>query len=203
MSEAHLALWNRWNEGGGPRYPQERVVQFTFRRFPAERRAGVRALDLGCGSGVNTRFLAENGFAVTGCDLSAVGLENTRQLLARAGLTATLHRCSADDTGLPAASFDLLICIGVLSCVPSDVARGAVREAERVLAPGAPGMFLFATDRDFRLTDGNVCKQRGSTRAEVEELFAGRFRRVFIDLTTTTFEGGRLEQSDWLVTVER
>ena len=32
--------------------------------------AGGRALDIGCGNGRNTRFLAENGYTATGIDIS-------------------------------------------------------------------------------------------------------------------------------------
>jgi hypothetical protein len=45
--------WDDWNATGGPKYPKQKTVQFSFRRFPArDQRMGKRALDLGCGSGV-------------------------------------------------------------------------------------------------------------------------------------------------------
>jgi len=38
------------------RYPPEELVRFVARTFPAP--AGRRAIDLGCGGGANTWFLA-------------------------------------------------------------------------------------------------------------------------------------------------
>ena len=56
-------------EGG----PREELVELvlTRRLDPAK---GARALDLGCGSGANAIFLAEQGFEVTGIDFSRVAL---------------------------------------------------------------------------------------------------------------------------------
>jgi len=43
----------------------------------------------------------------------------------------------------------------------------------------------------------------GYTRPEVEELFDEAFEKLWIDRNITTYEGGRCEQNDWLVTVQR
>lgn len=195
--------WDAWNTQGGPKYPHEKVIQFCFRNFPPARRAGVRVLDLGCGSGVHTAFLAAEGFVVTGVDPSSTGIANARQRLASLGLDATLRIQGAEALDFPADSFDLVICVGVLDAAGPDNARAAVRKLSEILAPGARGMFLFASDRDFRVGVEHPFGLRihGYSRAEVEDLFAGSFIEVLVDRYITTYEGGRYEQNDWLVTI--
>jgi SAM-dependent methyltransferase len=47
-----------------------------------------RAIDLGCGSGADSVFLAGNGFDVTGVDLSPVAVEKAGAAVAAAGVEA-------------------------------------------------------------------------------------------------------------------
>lgn len=195
--------WDAWNTQGGPKYPHEKVIQFCFRNFPPTLRAGVRVLDLGCGSGVHTAFLAAEGFTVTGVDPSKAGIANTRQRLAALGLDATLQIQRAEALDFPADSFDLVICVGVFDAAGPENARAAVGKLSEILAPGAQGMFLFASDRDFRVgvehPFGLII--HGYPQDEVERMFAGSFKQVWIDRYITTYERGRYEQNDWLVTI--
>ena len=198
-----MTLWDGWNIAGGPRYPHEKMVQFTFRAFPPERRAGARALDLGCGTGVHSVFLAENGFSVVAVDISPVAVETTRRRLYEAGLTADLTVSSIDAIDVPAASLDLVICAGVLDSTGPEVARRALRLVARAMAPRARGAFLFAAEGDFRVLGENPYGLHGYREDEVLGLFADGFSEVLVDRTLTTYGGGREEQRDWLVTVTR
>ncbi|MGC8781699.1 MAG: class I SAM-dependent methyltransferase, partial [Anaerolineae bacterium] len=49
------------------------------------------ALDLGCGSGVTGRYLAQHGFSVVGIDLALAALVRARRSAVAAGLAA--HFC--------------------------------------------------------------------------------------------------------------
>jgi 2-polyprenyl-6-hydroxyphenyl methylase/3-demethylubiquinone-9 3-methyltransferase len=101
--------------------------------------APCRVLDLGCGGGFLSNYLAERGHAVTGVDTTAENLA-----VARANdrsRTATYEL--ADACALPYGrnSFDVVCAMDLLEHV-EEPAR-VIAEASRVLAPG--GLFVFHT----------------------------------------------------------
>lgn len=116
FTEAEQALWDEWNDNGGPSYPHEKVVQFVFRHFAPAVRAQTCFLDLGCGGGVHAAFLAREKFQVFGMDISPVAIARTHQRLVRECLNAELAIGSVDAISMPDASLHGLISIGVLDC---------------------------------------------------------------------------------------
>ncbi len=98
-----------------------------------------RVLDVGCGGGFNSNYLAEHSFAVTGVDLS----EQSLAIAARHDSTESVHYLRADAYELPfaAGSFDAVIAMDFLEHV-EEPAR-VIAEAARVLRPG--GLFFFHT----------------------------------------------------------
>jgi cyclopropane fatty-acyl-phospholipid synthase-like methyltransferase len=203
MTMAPETRWDEWNAGGGPRFPHEKLIQFTFRSFKPDERRGLTVLDLGCGSGVHTAFLAAEGCRVTGCDVSPVGIENTRRRLAAAGLEADLFVADLATLSLGARRFRLVVSVGVLDCAGVAAARAALPVVFEAMEPGARGLFVFASDRDFRVVGPNPYGLHGYTRAEVEEVFAQPWSERFLDRYITTYRGGETEQNDWLVTVTK
>lgn len=196
--------WNTWNQSGGPRYPHEKVVQFMFRRFPDRNaRNCVQVLDLGCGSGVHTVFLALEGFAVSGCDISTVGVSNTQKRLAENGLEAPVSVGSVEKIAWPDSQFDALICIHVLECAGPALLAPAFKEMARVLKPGGRAMALFASDADFRLLEGNPLGLYGFDDAEVAAAVAPLRSdcEIWMDRYITTYENRRIQQNDHLVTL--
>jgi cyclopropane fatty-acyl-phospholipid synthase-like methyltransferase len=197
--------WEKWNASGGPRYPHEKIVQFTFRSFPVRERVRTPALDLGCGSGVHTVFLAQEGFDVFGVDISPLGIENARQWLTQRGLSAHLAVQDLAALDLPEERFRLVVCAGVLDSAGHAATRQAIPRVRRAMARGGRGIFVFASDRDFRVTGDNEYQLHGFRREEVEDAFQAKageaFSELFIDRYITTYRGGTVEQNDWLVSV--
>lgn len=196
-------IWDKWNEGGGTKYPQEKVIQYCFRNYSSDQRKNTRVLDLGCGSGVHTVFLASEGFQVAGTDKSKVGVENTRRKLTELGLDAQLRVESADVIDFPPNSFDLILCVGIYDSAGPTVAKCSIARVKQVLRPGGCGFFLFASDRDSAVRGENPWGFHGYTRKEVENLFAQDFAQVWIDRYITTYENGQVEQNEWIVTLQR
>lgn len=103
-----------------------------------------RALDVGCGSGVFTAFLAEMGFSVLAIDESSGMLDAARrhcdEHLGDAREGVEFRRSSVESVELPPRSFDVICCLSVLEYVRDD--RAALRLLADALAPG--GMLMLS-----------------------------------------------------------
>ena len=94
---------------------------------------GQRLLDLGTGTGTLARQFATRGATVIGVDPAAPMLEQARQLDAEAGVTVDYRVGRAEDTGLPAASVDV---VSAGQCWHWFDRPKAAQEIARVLVPG-------------------------------------------------------------------
>ena len=91
--------------------------------------AGVRILDVGCGTGGLARQLAGEGAKVTGID---PGPEALREATAVAPLAAFVKGV-AEALPFDDAAFDIVVMVNALHHVPQAAMRAALREAARVL----------------------------------------------------------------------
>jgi SAM-dependent methyltransferase len=125
------------------------IAQTAFRFFEAF--GGdpkiARALDLGSGEGRDTAFLARAGMHVTARDVSEVGLEKTRTLLARRGVSPERVDLTIADIGAfeyPAAVYDIALAANVYQFLsPADV-PGHLEKLKESVKPGgicAVGVF--------------------------------------------------------------
>lgn len=108
-------------------------VQRTFGSEPQ------RVLDIGCGGGFLSNYLAERGQRVTGLDASSDALH----IAARHDSSGTVQYRQGDALALPFAdrSFDVVCAMDFLEHVEQP--ERVIAEAARVLAPG--GLFFFHT----------------------------------------------------------
>ena len=112
----------------------------AFRRWI---RPGFRVLEVGCGTGIDTAFLAAIGAKLVACDPSEEMLSRTKRRLANTGLgdRAGILSCGLQDLAqfLDALDhdegFDAVVSnFGALNCVPSLEALGVI--GRRHLRPG-------------------------------------------------------------------
>ncbi|HET7101196.1 MAG TPA: class I SAM-dependent methyltransferase, partial [Terriglobia bacterium] len=68
------------------------------------------ALDIACGNGRNTLYLARQGLAATGIDRSREALESGREAAARSKLKASFVQADLAQFALPANAFSIVIC---------------------------------------------------------------------------------------------
>lgn len=97
-----------------------------------------RAIDLGCGTGADSIYLAARGFEVTGVDLSPVAIEKAQRNAAEAGrrprfVTADLLNLPADIQG----PFDFLFDGGTLDDLPPRLRPDAAKVITRLAATEA------------------------------------------------------------------
>ena len=113
-------------------------------------RAGVRALDLGTGTGTVARGFALRGCQVTGLDPSAPLLDQARQLDHAAGVAIDYVNARAEQTGMADQTFGL---VTAGQCWHWFDRPKAAAEASRILAPG--GRLIIASF-DWLPLPGNV-----------------------------------------------
>jgi len=124
---------------GPPRAELVRLVEggaLTPARFPPG-----RALDLGCGTGANLRYLARHGFEATGIDFSRVALRVARQRAA-AEAPGNVFRFVEGDLTAPKIEgvegpFDLLIDYGTLDDLDPAGRRAMASLIAGLARPGA------------------------------------------------------------------
>lgn len=111
--------------------PEPCMARFIMRRFGDADRASVKVLDLGCGTGANSDWMAIRGFDVRACDSSVTAIRR-----ASARLRQHVLFTQADAVSLPwvAQSFDAIVDVCCLQHV-EDIGR-ALSEVRRVLKPG-------------------------------------------------------------------
>ena len=111
-------------------------------------RRGLRVADIGCGVGVVSAWIAEQigpEGELIGLDISAAQVEKARSTAEERGiLHSRFETASADSTGLPPDSFDLVFCRFVL--MHMERPENAVGEMRRILKPGG---VLAVEDGDF------------------------------------------------------
>lgn len=91
--------------------------------------ASGRVLEVGCGSGLFLRALADAGYDVEGVELAGSDVEYARR---RLGLS--VFHGSLESAGLPAHHYDVVLLVYVLEHIP-DPAQ-TLAEAARILKPG-------------------------------------------------------------------
>jgi SAM-dependent methyltransferase len=102
---------------------------------------GKRLLEIGCGIGIDGRYLSSIGAQYQAADLSRQSLRLAQRHFALKGLAPRF--ANADATRLPFAdeTFDVVYSSGVLHHVPD--MRAACREAVRVLRPGGTARIML------------------------------------------------------------
>ncbi len=130
-------------------------------------------IELGCGTGYVSAWLARRGARPVGIDVSREQLATARRLQAEHGLTFPLLEGNAESLPFPDASFDLAIS-EYGACLWADPFRW-VPEAARVLRPGGALIFLVSSvimmlcdpdDEDEKATDRMVRDYFGMHRFE-------------------------------------
>jgi SAM-dependent methyltransferase len=101
--------------------------------------SGQRVLDLGTGTGSLARGFAQRGSQVTGLDIAPALMEAAKRLDSEAGVSVRYLEGSAEDTRLPASSFDV---VSAGQCWHWFDRQKAAQEVNRLLVPN--GKILIA-----------------------------------------------------------
>jgi SAM-dependent methyltransferase len=141
--EAHDAIYVEriragqltWDEG---EYDQFLMRPFLDRMLAAARQAGsklsrpkAKALDLGCGTGPASCYLAEAGFDVTGIDIAPSAIALAREMAAKRNLDIKFLVADVCREPFPEGPFDLVVDGHLLHCIVFPAERSALLEKIR------------------------------------------------------------------------
>lgn len=146
MSKADRVKWDERYRAGAfaERLHPSALLEAWVNRLPNGcGRSSGRALDLACGAGRNSLFLARHGFEVTGIDVSSEGLKRAAASAEREGLDVTWMRHDLDE-GLPVSGPFDVVCLfryvnpALIRQLPGLLARNGILMVEEHLATDQP-----------------------------------------------------------------
>ena len=174
-------------------------AQPAVRELEGQGALGASVLDVGCGTGENALFLAEQGHETWGIDLSPRAIVSAREKARRRGLGVVFQVADALELERLDRVFDSVLDCGMFHTLDDDERVRYARSLGRVLRPGGSYFLMCFCERE-RGKEG----PRRVTQDEIRDVFRrpcwgvrdirlARFRNLARD-------GGA---QAWLATIER
>jgi len=135
--------------------------------------ASGRALELGCGSGTNAVFLAEQGFDVTAVDCSPTALARARALADQKGITVHWIEADVQNFGADLEPFDFVFDRGCYHCCRRVDLEGYLATLANVTRPGSRYLSLTG--------NANEQSEEGPPRVAEEKIRTELGRLFHID----------------------
>ena len=107
-----------------------------------------RTLDLGCGNGRNSLYLAANGYSVTAWDKNPMSIANIERIKAAEGLT-NLEIATVDLSALSfEGEYDFILSTVVMMFLEPQTIPGLIANMQRTTVPGGYNLIVAAMDTD-------------------------------------------------------
>jgi len=127
-----------------------------------------KALDLCCGAGTNTVYLAQNGFEVTGIDISPTALEYAKAKAKKADVAINFSVENFVELPFKDEAFDFVFDMGCFHHVEPEDRQRFIQGVSRVLKQG--GMYMLTC---FSYRNGPAWNH--FTKKQLIQLFSGHF----------------------------
>ena len=204
----------KWEEVHNSRawgaYPSEEVIRFIARNYYSKERENVKVVDLGCGQGANTWYIAKEKFDTYAFDGSASAIKAAKSLLEKHSVNAELIVSDASNTPYEDNFFDAAIDGALIYANTTDGIKSILKEVYRILKPNgkifSTGLFTkntsgYATgekieENTYRnVTEGtlqNIGTIHFFEKKEIEEIWdLCGFKDIKIDLIERTDYNGK------------
>lgn len=107
-----------------------------------------KTLDLGCGNGRNSLFLAANGYSVTAWDKNPMSIANIERIKAAEGLD-NLEIATVDLNALSfEGQYDFILSTVVMMFLEPQTIPGLIANMQRTTLPGGYNLIVAAMDTD-------------------------------------------------------
>ena len=173
-----LASLSNEKSGWNDAYLSERYKKHWHYSHPSQELATLLAtgivtkgpaIDLGCGGGIETMFLAENGFRASGIDVSYAAIELAKSSAKKHRLRVDFRTGSVLTLPYPDSRFAFLNDRGCLHNLKLDEWSRYASDVARVAKPGAHFLLRGASDEESPAQFTNL------TGSRLEKFFSGRF----------------------------
>ena len=154
-----------------------------------------KTLDLGCGNGRNSLYLAANGFDVTAWDKNPMSIANLETVRQAEGLD-NLHAKEVDLNSLSFdGEYDFILSTVVMMFLQADTIPGLIANMQRCTKPGGWNLIVAAMDTDEYPC--NVGFPFAFKQGELKEYYAGwefdRYNEDVGQLHRTDANGNRIK----------
>lgn len=214
--------WNVLYEAkdSAPRYPHDAVVRWVFVNYREEFIRNPKMLDIGCGAGRHSIFLANLGCNVSALDYSSNAIEILDSWAKEEKLKIDTKVISAIKLPYSENSFVAILSIGVLCYLNFPEIKRSVQEMYRILKPGGKLLVVTRSDKDSRYVTSKVSTKRHSVVAgdktvpwqveigmnmtflnqdDINEIFH-EFKFLNIEKETFTMCNRKYINDDWIIT---
>lgn len=139
------------------------------------------SLELGCGLGRFSTFMASQKIQATGVDFSAVAIERAKKRVARDNYKPTFLVGDVTNLEILSEPFDISFDVGCFHCLEREGQQNYVKEIYRLLKPGGTHL-IWALDNspsNIRLTPDYI-KEVFGNNFELRKSQSSRRRVVFV-----------------------
>lgn len=191
----NLEFWQRAWSGVKTPYTQMPDLPYlpSIPAWLLERKVET-VLDLGCGSGWLSIFLARQGFKVTGLDVSEHALDLGKQWAASENLNIAFEVGDIADMNYPPGRFNAVVANSIFEHFTYELAAQTIDRLKSILSPG--GGFIGCFDKVgtgpgdyFELNDGSHIYTDKARKGMLLRYFPDKeLEKLFSDWTITKFE---------------
>jgi SAM-dependent methyltransferase len=211
------AIWDDiYRSRSWGKYPKEELIRFVaWNYYKVPDRKVVRFLDLGCGFGSSTWFLAREGFAVDAIDGSSVVIEKLSARLREENLDAGLVVGDIVDLPYPEEYFDCVVDVACLMCNDPDSTRRILDGVYRRLKRGGKLFSITPTLASWGAESGTKVAEhtyrdltigpfvgtgtvRCSPEAQIKDIYS-RFDRLSIGISEYSVGEQNQRVSNWIL----
>lgn len=187
------------------KYPPEELVRFIARSFyKVPDRKKIKVLDLGCGTGAATWFIAREGFTAYGIDGSETAIKIAKQRFQKEKLEGKFKIGDFIKLDYPNEFFDCVVDITALQHNKIENLKQVFSEISRVLKPNGKIFSMMVSKKTKFNEKTNPFNGRGYyhffDKEEVLDLFSN-FKNIEIEMSERTDRGNFI--SHYIVTGEK
>lgn len=128
---------NEWekvhSERDWGKYPPEEIIRFVAHNYFKLNRKSIKILDLGCGGGAISWFLAREGFIVEAVDGSTAAIQKAKKNIENEKLNVSFKQCDLAELPFPDNYFDAIVDSAAISANTSVGIDHILLECHRVL----------------------------------------------------------------------